>query len=542
MKKRAQVPNAKTYTIIFRGCAESVHPKLAVAEATRIYNFMINYGALKPNTIHMNAVLEVCSRAGDMENLFNVLKTANEHIRAPDAHTYTIVLNALRHDAQKADKGLGLIDEEVKREIQKNIQKARAIWADAVARWRRGRVLIDEHLVCAMGRTLVAGDYHDKDSVLDLVEQTMKIPRFDKMSGKVVPQSKPEAAATEAAEGDKAAAETAEAAAEATAEGAAEKEEGTESQASEAEPVLSEEEAPSTSNLSPKARRELAASRADKSPLYAKPDCKTLSLVLTALAGTRKTSHAAKYWDYFTKTLGVRPDTDNYYCYVRALAVGHASGQMANLVAAMPADIVTAVTFRIAFGACVNDNLNRDAFSHACKIFDIMTTRLRYPDALAMRLFLHAARANVRHFHEQAEQGDPEGAKRAMGRQFVTAVDRMWEPYRILAGSLSYPEEATRSPEEEMRMKRGSMQEIMATGRRMISAMDRVINEEMAEPRIIKIMKARRGVLQRMIERYIVKLYPDGPKDYQPRDLPDEEPTRDMRAWASLEGMMSSGG
>ena len=62
MKKRAQIPNAKTYTIIFRGCAQSLHPKLAVSEATRIYNFMLNLGSLKPNTIHMNAVLEVCAR------------------------------------------------------------------------------------------------------------------------------------------------------------------------------------------------------------------------------------------------------------------------------------------------------------------------------------------------------------------------------------------------------------------------------------------------------------------------------------------------
>ncbi len=63
MKKRGQPPNAQTYTILFRGFAKSQHPTLAVSEAVRIYTTMLDSPRLPLNTIHLNAVLEVCARA-----------------------------------------------------------------------------------------------------------------------------------------------------------------------------------------------------------------------------------------------------------------------------------------------------------------------------------------------------------------------------------------------------------------------------------------------------------------------------------------------
>ncbi|KAL2020350.1 hypothetical protein VTK56DRAFT_8479 [Thermocarpiscus australiensis] len=501
MKKRAQIPNAKTYTIIFRGCAESIHPKLAVAEATRIYNFMLHYGALKPNTIHMNAVLEVCSRAGDMENLFTVLASANDQLRAPDTATYTIILNALRYEASKADRGLGLIDADVKREIQKNLDRARAIWVEVIARWRAAKILLDEQLVCAMGKALTVGDYKDNASVLDLLEQTMKIPRFDKSGGTLpaAPKAK------------------------------SEPEVGSEPQSSAADPpqASKEEEEPATTpapgTLSPAERRKLAASRPVGSPIYPEPGKLTLSLVLTALANTKKTSHAAKYWDYFTRVRGVTPDTENYFCYLRALSVGHASAQTAEVVAAMPPSIVNFITFRIAFGTCIRDNLNKDAFRNACNIFDLMTARLRYADPLAMRLFLHCARSSVRHFYHQGPAG-----KLAHGRQLTTAVDKMWEPFRILVGSFSYPTAATTSPRHEDAMQRGDLQEVMATARRMIAAMDVVCNEQMADAETIEILRRRRVILQKLVERYVVKLYPENPLEQQQQKAKQEQLRKDM--------------
>ncbi|KAK4123998.1 hypothetical protein N657DRAFT_597007 [Parathielavia appendiculata] len=484
MKKRAQIPNAKTYTIIFRGCALSLHPKLAVSEATRIYNFMVKQGALKPNTIHMNAVLEVCARAGDLESLFTVLSTANGNLRSPDAHTYTIVLNALRHDVSKMENSnLGLVDAEVRREMQKNIQRARAIWSDVVANWRNAKLILDEHLVFAMGRILTAGDYKDNESVLLLLEQTMRLPRFDKPNVQLPAPFDPSSTTGLATLGD---------------------------------------QIPNTSNMSAKARKELATSRANSSPLYAKPGNKTLSLVLTVLTNTRKTSSAPKYWSYLTQTVNITPDAENYYVYLRTLAAGHASAQVANLVTSMPSTLLSPLTFRRAFTACIDDNLNKEAFGHACRIFDDMTARTRYPDALAMRLFLQVARASTRHFHEAKpdEYASVGGGKRAHGAQILAALDRMWEPFRILSGSLSYPSpEATttgmktaRSPQEELECKRGDMQEILATARRMIAGIDRVLNEgnDMCDLKAQKLWRVRRIVLQKAVERWIRKIYPDG--------------------------------
>jgi pentatricopeptide repeat protein len=515
MKKRQQVPNARTFTIIFRGCAESIHPKLAVSEAVKIYNQMISHGNLKPNTIHLNAVLEVCARANDLDSMLAIFATADEAIRSPDSHTYTIVLNGIRYAALSAHKDTGLIDAEVRRVIDEHIDRARAIWANAIARWRSGKILIDEHLVCAMGRILLLGDYHSSNSILDLLEQTMKIPRFDKTGGQL-----PAGKADKAEPG---------------------RQTGVASDAT-ASQLAPKTEAPDTRQLSPVKRKELAAS----SPhgLFAKPGPNSLSLLLSALSQTKKTSHAPKYWDYFTQVLGVQPDKDNYGRYLKALTIGHASAQMAKLMSEFPSELLGPVHFRQAFGACIADALNPNSFHNACQIFDAMMAKLRYPDPLCMRLFLHSARDGRAKLLKQAQakakkQNNPgslspstEEAERvtdpkteieqAQGRHLLAAVDRAWEPFRRLTSSFSYPEEATRSPEEALALQRAEMQEGMATARHMISAVVWVLDHGVLDPvkdrETIKILKSRQTVLIRLIQRYKAKLYPDDqPQQHQQR-------------------------
>jgi hypothetical protein len=526
MKKRSQVPNAKTFTVIFRGCALSPHPKLAVAEATRIYNSMMTRGSIQPNTIHMNAVLEVCARALDLDSLFTILSTANVQLRRPDALTYTIVLNALRHDSASArTTNLGLVDKDARSAVQDNIFKGSNVWADAIADWRSGKVIVDEHLVCAMGRLLVMGESKDNESVLELLEQTMQIPRFDKPNVKLPgavadPDPTPEAASS------------------------------TGTEAAVVSPEPEPERAMDTTNMSPKARSKLARSTAKSSPLYAKPGVKTVSLAMTALTNLRKTGSAAKYWSYLTHTLNITPDPENYFCYLRALAVGHASGHVADLIKQMPKEFLGPVTFRRGFSACIGDNLNPSAFHHACRIFDVMTTKQRYPDALAMRLFLQTARANTRHFYDQTP-GSPDATTTtssptklatiitmptkgevAHGEQIAAAIDRMWDPIHILFKSASFPAgPPSRSPAEELDKKRGDMQEIMATARRMIAAIDRAVTGRLVvdkEP--VSELRVRRAVLQRVLERWILKLYPNGaPADLLPDGKGDSKKDSEKR-------------
>ncbi|KAH6624454.1 hypothetical protein B0J18DRAFT_490447 [Chaetomium sp. MPI-SDFR-AT-0129] len=501
MKKRAQEPNVKTYTVLFRGCAMSTHPKLAVSEATRIYNAMFTRGSLKPNTIHMNAVLNVCARAKDIDSMFTVLNTSDHGLRMPDAYTYTIIINALRVEAEAISKSnLGLVDAEVKREVKKCIERARHVWYNAEKAWKRGQMILDEQVVFSMARVLTLGDYKDNESVLELVEETMQIPRFDLHNPTLPAQPKEPGESTSSAEPAS----------------ASEGEGRVQGEADWTDTNSGNPSAPvvDLKKISPREKRMMAGQR-NSAFQFAQPGNLALSVILTALGNLRKTASAVKYYNFFSDVLKIQPDSHTQILYLRTCTLGHASAQVADIIVNMPTNILLPTTFRRGFQACIYDNLNKNAFANACRIFDHMTRHLRYADATAMRLFLQVARGNTRHFYDTAEENpdkretlserpDPAAvrpyedpntvppAAPAHLDQLVAALDRMWEPFRILTGSVSYPSPARKydaearifggvpqshSPEEEMSRKRGEMQEIMATARRMISAIDRVTND-----------------------------------------------------------------
>lgn len=462
MKKRAQLPNAQTYTIIFRGCAKSIHPKLAVSEAVRIYNSMLINPRLKPNTIHLNAVLDTCSRAHDMDSLFTILQTVDERVRAPDNQTFTIVLNALQHKPDASPRSV-LSQEDIKRISRASIDRAKAIWADVAERWKNGRLVVDEELVCAMGRALSYGGQEDKTAVLELLEQTMQLPRFD-LNPDVSALAHPK---------------------------------------SESEPGVT----PSTDPVSKEL--EERSSPSPKSPVktdglrYPKPGRNTLSLIMTCLH--KKTTLAPKYWDYLTQVHGVVPDSDNYTKYLQVLQIGRASTKTAQVVSSMPKEYLKNYIFRMAFSTCVYDELNQHAFANACRIFDTMVAKNRYVDPLATRLFLRSARGNTRHIYEKYKD-DPDSAKTALGKQICAAVDRLWDPLRILTSSFSFPGRPTLSPQHQLELTENDMMEAMSTVRRVIAALDKVSTEELAPPNVIKLLKQRRTILQMQLERQIAKM------------------------------------
>lgn len=452
MKKRAQLPDARTYTIIFRGCANSTHPKLAVSEAVRIYHTMLTNERLKPNTIHLNAVLEVCARAGDIDTMFSILHTVTNGLRSPNNQTYTIVLNSLRPRPDLARRS-DLAEEEVEENNKISIQKAKAIWEAVIADWRKAKIFIDEELVCSMGRILLTGDYHDNNNILPLLEQTMRLPRLDLVEA-------------ELKSGDQS------------------KKGGARDSAKDlTEPI------PTTPSG------------------YAIPGKNTLSLVLTSLVATRKTTLGPKYWTLMTKKYGIQPDAENYHRMLKLLRVGKASTKTAEVIGHMPPGFMAAKTFRIALSTCVGDNLNPNAFRNATSIFDAMVSNLRYPDAHAMRLYLQAARANYGRFQttDAAALGTSDDGKFGLGRQIMAALDRMWQPFRILAGSFSYPGRASRSPAEEWGRSADERREAVAVARRMVAAMDAVVTEGMAAPEMVRVMKSRRNVLNRHVTRFFEK-------------------------------------
>lgn len=344
MKKRAQEPNARTYTTIFSGCAGLRRPATAVSEASRLYFTMLSSQRVVPTTIHMNAAMTVCYKANELDTLFAILDTHTETgVRAPNNLTYTIAINALRGQI------LSIIEEPLDETpderfleiVQKNIQRAKALWEDAVRRWRKGQIFIDEELACAMGRILLMGDYKDNDSILDLVQQTMNIPRQDV-------KSLPAAAKTEVR-------------------------------------VETSSTSPSSSGTSPAdgalsndgSQKELEKRPPSAAPgSYVKPGRNTLSMLLKSLKKTRKTTLAVRYWDIFTGASphghDVDPDEDNWATLMSVFRVGKASAAAVDALRRMPAEMRSDRVLRRAIAACLADNLNPHAFGHGGEVTRIM--------------------------------------------------------------------------------------------------------------------------------------------------------------------------
>ncbi|KAB5557971.1 hypothetical protein GE09DRAFT_1117318 [Coniochaeta sp. 2T2.1] len=470
MKKRNQLPNAQTYTILFRGFAMSDHPKLAVSEAVRIYNTMMKSTRFKPNIIHMNAVLQVCGRAGDMDSLFSIVSTGDDRARSPDNRTYTTILNSLRpkipiHRLPRPKPEEEEETEEVKEEQDGAdprdmavVNQAKAIWEEVIAKWRKAKVVIDEPLVCAMGRILCHGGRAENDEILDLVEQTMNIPRQDKL-----PASLPTP---------------------------------TQGQSGSAEPT--------TTPVKPVIRHKNQQRGPKRAPTeYAIPGNSTLSLILESLRSSRKTTLGPKYWNVLVNEHNVEPDKENYMSYLRLLRSGHNSTKTADIIQQMPTSMLAPKTFRIGLSCCVKDNLNKHAFANATRIFKEMK-KLRTPDAMSMRLYLQATRANFRPV--TANMTKAEG-KFALAKQICIALDNMWEPFGTLTRSFSFSSLRTRSPEELFEPQSNDQAEAMAVGKRMVAAMDFVVTENAADRDVIKQLRARRNILNRYVVMYNERLH-----------------------------------
>jgi pentatricopeptide repeat protein len=463
MKKRNQLPNAQSYTILFRGFANSVHPKLAVSEAVRIYHTMLTSPRLQPNTIHMNAVLGACARAEDIESMFSIVSTADDKLRTPNSRTYTLILNALRpkNSPARVHRRREIPENEEDAEAQQAadvgaINQGKAIWEEVIRRWRKAQLVIDEPLVCAMGRLLGSGGRKENEEVLALVEQTMKIPKMAEVDASdFLPSPK----------GSPPAEQTAQLAAETT---------------------------EAVAKFQAQTRIKIANRN------YAHAGNNTLSMILESLAVTRKTTLGPKYWDFLVNKCHVTPDNATYHQYLRLLRVGRASATAADLIESIPVEHLAPKTFRLGLSTCIKDNLNPNAFVNATRIFRTMS-KLRVPDAHSMRLYLQATRANYRQFRDK-----PDG-KFQLGKQIAMALDNMWEPFGQLSRSFSFSRSEAKSPEEEWMATLNDRMEATAVARRMVAAMDFIVTEGAGTPEVIKLLTTRRNILNRQVTRFFEK-------------------------------------
>lgn len=497
MKKRGQLPNARTFTVMFRGLAQSQHPKQAVAEAVKHYNVLLNDKRLEPNSIHLNAVLNVCARAGDMDNMFLIANSVNESTRSPTAFTYTTIFNALRHSgiprelstsrSGGRERGKEVGDDKLSDEQRYNIavqtlDRAKGLWEEVVRKWSAGRLVIDEELVCSMGRLLLASPRRaDKRQIFDLLEQTMKMPNLVARPelGTSDPDESMRNISAMSEEGDK-----------------------------------SQDKRPDVAAVSASRSSSPPKKRSGGAPAtHAIPGRNTLALVLSTLSATRDTTAGIKYWNLMVRHYGVLPDRDNWLRLLGMLKVARAGAHAASIVDLMPDEYLRASKekgatddsykpFRIAMEACVRDNLNRNTVANANRVLDSMLRRLERPDLHTLRLYLRVCLVSHAHLRSMP---DAEAAKRLYGTQITEALGRLWDPYKAAhyrafkAGTSSARADGTAPRAVAIY---NAQREVIALARHIISAFDKVVNEHLLPDQDLRDLKPITAKINREVQAF----------------------------------------
>ncbi|PQE13816.1 pentatricopeptide repeat protein [Rutstroemia sp. NJR-2017a BBW] len=484
MKKRAQFPDAQTYTIIFKGCSDHPYAKEGLQKGLLIYTSMLAENArIKPNTIHTNAMLRLCSRARDQDTLLGIAgQMDSTGLNAPNNLTFTTILNAFKMNAI----GDPTMDPESLREIRrKAIQNARRMWGDIYVRWRKGDIFVDEELVCAMGRVLLLGDTQDLDDILSLVQQAMDIrrqlPRMDTKSRQKIEPS---------LQGKSAPAETPD------------------------EPLTTHDTSETDTAEEPSALVEnKTASQLAKSIAHATPGQNTLSLVLDALLKMHIKEPATKYWEIFTQTKNVIPDSDNYHAYLRILRVFRSGGEACELLKTIPPPLVSEKICRLAMSACLRDKNNHHTFSHAGKILDIMQMHIRVPDIRTLTDYLEIAVSSP-------PLSTPPGGKPtayAQGQQIMRALERLVPSYLNVRSLLMYgnPTSAEEDKHYNSNEYRGTVRLLV---RRLIAAYDILMDRNLVAPEMFGSLKGQRSKLASYVVRSDKILNPNYKKGAKPED------------------------
>ncbi|KAM3073567.1 hypothetical protein ACMFMG_004543 [Clarireedia jacksonii] len=489
MKKRAQFPDAQTYTIIFKGCSEHPYIKEGLQKGLLIYTSMLAEKArIKPNTIHTNAMLRLCSRAGDQDTLLGIAgQMDSTGLNAPNNLTFTTILNAFRMNAI-GDPAMD--QDQLKRTRRTAIQNARRMWGDIYVRWRKGDIFIDEELVCAMGRVLLLGDAQDLDDILSLVQQAMDIrrqlPRMDtKSRQKIEPSLQGKPVPKESQENTLTTNDTNQ----------------TETTAQPSALIASSPD--NVFSISTYEATQLA-----KSIAHATPGQNTISLVLDALLKLNVKEAATKYWDIFTKTKNIIPDADNYHAYLRILRVFRSGGQASELVQSIPPHLISEKICRLAMSACLRDKNNHRTFSNAGKILDIMQMHLRVPDIRALIDYLEIAVTSPP--HTTAEGGKPTAY--AQGQQILRALERLNPSYLNVRALLMYgnPTDAKEDKYYNSDEFRASVRLLV---RRLIAAYDILMNKGLVTPEMYGKLTGQRGKLAAFVARSNQALNPNFKKE-----------------------------
>lgn len=483
MKRRAQVPDAQTYTIIFNGCSQHRDSAHALEKVLVLYNSMLTEKApVRPNTIHLNAVLKMCARAGNMEAMFSIVdQMPKKGLTAPNNLTYTTIFNALRMHAANSPRDL-MTPMQKRQSQQDTILHARHIWAEVIKAWRQGDIWIDEELVCAMGRILLIGNEQDHDDVLSLVEQTMNIPRQVPRKGTVERHRQDPASQGR-----------------------------TLLQIQAPVPKVSEDGVEPAEDAPPEPITPVTFSNS-VSGVFVTPGQNTLSLVIQSLTNLPLKEVAGKYWNIFTNDFNVEPDAENYHAYLRVLRLARSSTETMKVMMKMPQSYMQSKTFRISMSTCLRDKNNHHAFSNAGKILDLMQTSLREPEIQALQSYLEVALMSNAAPKRSASENH-QASKFEQGRQIRRALERLQPSFLNLKSALLFRDPTLPKPKPQEQM--AFVDNILALTRRMISAYDVLINNALVLQEDYRELADQRGKLAAFVTRHKSAKSGVGLKEYE---------------------------
>jgi hypothetical protein len=470
MKKRGHKPDAHTYTIMLRGFTANIRKPQAVQNALGVYNSMFApNSAVTPNIIHTNAIINVCARGKDMDALWSVAgRLPEKGPGAPDKWTFTTILNALASNAQtrasQAQTGRvsgdsGEYDEHARKVFDEAVDDGRKLWVGVVGRWRKGDLMVDQPLVCAMGRLLLLGSRRSGwEDVFALVEQTMNIPRL-RPGGEEQKTLPPPAE-------------------------------------SQFEPVDISLAAGDGKGGGPGAG--VGAAKVAAS-LYAQPGNNALSMLMQAAIMTKNVPAGKMYWDLLTDANGpykLEPDPANLASYLRLLRISRSSKVVVDLLRSelftanqsLAKEFYKRGTFVIAMSTCVRDKNNPNVFEHANRVMDVMQGRLDEMDPKVMEMYINLAVLTTpavssvsplreREFEKDSSKNNTMRALKRLGPSVVNVKDLM--KTRILEDEMQSRRgrrgEERGGERERQREKGASVDDLAAFLQAMVGAYDRLL-------------------------------------------------------------------
>lgn len=385
MKKRGLEPDSHTYLILLRGLSFHAHLSNSLGKALSIYHSMSGPKTRVPPTImHTNAILRVCSRAMDLDSMWDIVsKLPDRGPQSPNAWTYTTLLNTLRLNAL-ANAPFGETADDLARRREEAVVEGRQLWHLIVRRWRAGDVALDEELVASMGRLLLVGARpRDWDDVLSLLQQSMNLPRLVPRLGSA---ARAEDSAVPIIRAPATPADMKNDVADTP-------------QHEHDEPRAGSEFDTFTTGASGsgQSRAQAMASSRRNSHVYAIPSNSVLSLVLETCLKMATTSTAVDYWNLLINSdkYAVRPDLDNANMLLRV----HRQARSWEASLSVVTDDFPRWSlepqpkaFRLAMTACTRDTRNAAlALDAAGKLLDVASNRLQDPDLRCMCLYAELA-------------------------------------------------------------------------------------------------------------------------------------------------------